>query len=152
MMGFPMYPERELWYSPSFFKTDPAAAVTATGSWMDTRDFMGNVGSFAVFVPPGITTPVTIAFETADGDPAQGHCKPLNVLSRMNQGGLCDQVTQLEVTADPAHPEYSATRGQTCVVPLQCRKQFTRPVQTQAVPIDGVVVVMIGKARQLYST
>lgn len=136
-----MYPERELWFANS-------AITGTTGTAVDMTNFVQDRGSAVIVAPPGLTAPVTVTFETADADPANA-CLPAATWTAMNQGGLCDAATPLSVTINPADAAYSATFGQICRIPLQCRSAFVRA--KLSVATAGLSVMIVGKAARLAS-
>jgi hypothetical protein len=145
MSGFPMYPERDCFFAPSFI-----AAAGVTGTAIDLANFMENVGSIIVAAPPTLAAAVTVTLQAADGDPAQNYCTPLNAWANMDGTGICDPaVTPLQIVMDPASPLFSNVYGMVCRIPIQCRKKFLRASLSAA--SAGLMVWAVGKARRLDS-
>lgn len=145
MSGFPMFPERELFYAPSFI-----AAAGVTGSAVDLANFMENVGSVIVAAPPTLAAAVTVKLQAADGDPAQNYCAPLNAWADMDGTGICDPAASpLQIVMDPASAAFSPTYGLVCRIPIQCRKKFIRASLSAA--SAGLMVWVVGKARRIDS-
>lgn len=144
-MGTSLYPERELWFSQSSF-------TGVNGAWVDMSSFVQDRGSFVVIAPAGLVAAVTVSFKTADADPAQNYCAPLlTTAAPLMQGGMCDPIVGFTIVIDPTDPlgGYSATKGQICRVPIQCRGAFVQAILSAATP--GLSVLVVGKASRLFS-
>jgi hypothetical protein len=143
MMGGSQYPERELWFSPSY------NSVGTNGAWVDTRLFAQNRGSALINVPGNLAGPVTITFNTAD-ILATNDCAPdPATVVAMQAGGLCDPIVPLSITVAPTDPDYVVGVGKVVRLTLECRKAFVQAVASAATP--GLSVMFIGAASRLNS-
>lgn len=143
--GFPMFPERECFFAPSFI-----AAAGTTGTAVDLSNFMENVGSAIIVAPPTLGAAVTVHIQGADGDPAQNYCTPLNAWADLDATPICNNGAQgFTVVMDPADPNFSNVYGLVYQIPLQCRKKFARALLSAA--SAGLQVWFVGKARRIAS-